>query len=293
VQAVYKDSLLYVITGWSNNGNIGNVQIYNPTTDTWQQGTEVPQASADSWKYEAFGASGSIVGDTIYYIGGARDLCNFNNCFPPVPFLRKGYINPNDPTDITWMVEETDLALGYRQAATIFNDKPIWIGGSVITYNFDGIDYNGSGGVPPVPRVTFYDSFDGSLAQVDGLVPAQMDFRGIAKLSNTEFIIAGGMSGGQEVSNKTYKITISDLGTTQSPALAPLTLFPNPATDEFRIEQAGAYELEIWNLTGQLIQSNTLFGVKTINIASLDKGVYFVKTSNKEGGVRGTKLIVQ
>jgi N-acetylneuraminic acid mutarotase len=68
VQAVWRDSLIYVITGWSNSNNVNNVQIYNPSTDTWTTGTPVPNNS----QYKVFGGSGTIVGDSIYYIGGAR-----------------------------------------------------------------------------------------------------------------------------------------------------------------------------------------------------------------------------
>ncbi|NND95093.1 MAG: hypothetical protein HKN45_09520, partial [Flavobacteriales bacterium] len=56
VQAVWRDSLIYVVTGWSNTQNVEYVQIYNPSIDEWQQGTPVPNGTV----YEAFGASGTI-----------------------------------------------------------------------------------------------------------------------------------------------------------------------------------------------------------------------------------------
>ena len=52
VQAVWKDSLIFVVTGWSNSQNVANVQIYNPSTDTWLAGTSVPNTSHD----KVFGA---------------------------------------------------------------------------------------------------------------------------------------------------------------------------------------------------------------------------------------------
>ena len=36
VQAVWRDSLIFVVTGWSNTANVPNVQIYNPSTDAWR-----------------------------------------------------------------------------------------------------------------------------------------------------------------------------------------------------------------------------------------------------------------
>ena len=40
VQVVWRDSLIYVVTGWSNTNNTNKVQIYNPTTNQWMQGTD-------------------------------------------------------------------------------------------------------------------------------------------------------------------------------------------------------------------------------------------------------------
>ena len=56
VQAVWRDSLIYVISGWSNTANVANVQIYNPSSDTWSNGTSLPNSS----NYKVFGGSGSI-----------------------------------------------------------------------------------------------------------------------------------------------------------------------------------------------------------------------------------------
>ena len=42
VQAVWRDSLIYVITGWSNTGNVPDVQIYDPVSDSWLAGTSTP-----------------------------------------------------------------------------------------------------------------------------------------------------------------------------------------------------------------------------------------------------------
>jgi hypothetical protein len=87
-QCVYKDSLIYVISGWSNSGNVGNIQIYNPELDSWSSGTPLPNSST----YKAFGSSAQIIGDTIFYYGGASTSVNF----PAQKKLRKGIIDAND-----------------------------------------------------------------------------------------------------------------------------------------------------------------------------------------------------
>ena len=43
LQAVYNDSLIYVISGLSNTGNNPNVQIYEPANDNWLTGTPLPK----------------------------------------------------------------------------------------------------------------------------------------------------------------------------------------------------------------------------------------------------------
>ena len=196
VQCVYKDSLIFIVTGWSNNGNKPFVQIYNPSTDTWTSGTNTP----NSYTFTTFGASGYILGDTLYYYGGAG-----GSSFAARKFMRKGYIDPTDPTNITWtlMADAPGLA-SYRAACSGTVNTVFWVGGSSVSYNYDGIAYNGSGGVAPSARVlnfnnvafNYWDDFP----QTYGV----MDLRGIAKLSNNRWIICGGMDSTQSVSNRTF-----------------------------------------------------------------------------------------
>jgi N-acetylneuraminic acid mutarotase len=107
VQAVWNDSLIYVITGWSNTGNIPNVQIYDPANDSWLIGAAVPNNNL----YKAFGASGTIIGNTIYYHGGAVSTGNFSG----QSTLRIGQIDQNNPTQITLTTQAKKL-VSYRDA---------------------------------------------------------------------------------------------------------------------------------------------------------------------------------
>ena len=69
--------------------NIPNVQIYDPTQNIWLSGTPVPGSD-----YRSFGASGTIIGNTIYYFGGATS----NDGFGIQNQVRIGAINPDIPT---------------------------------------------------------------------------------------------------------------------------------------------------------------------------------------------------
>lgn len=245
VQAVWRDSLIYVVSGWSNTANVREVQIYNPTTDTWMAGTPVPNSS--SWK--VFGGSGVIVGDTIYYAGGAKSIGNFG----PTTYFRKGAINPNNPTEITWLGESNNTAKGYRMAAACFEGQPFWIGGAEDSYNFDGIAYNGSGGVAPLGRLLGYNQADGQLTAYGSVISPIMDLRGIAQISDHQYIIAGGMTEGQEVSKQTLLVTIDYIQDT--PYLLEENdasiLFPNPVSDFLQVKIEGIYDVKIYNMLGQ------------------------------------------
>ncbi len=194
VQAVWRDSLIYVVTGWSDKQNVPNVQIYNPSTNSWSVGTPVP----NNHTYKSFGASGTIIGDTIFYFGGA----SMGKYYPIQNILRKGIINPKNPTEISWSYKVIDSAVvGYRMAATSVNNKPHWIGGSTTTYNYNPIAYNGSGGVNPSHRDLYYYR---NQLQYDFINKLPMDLRGIAEINDSTKIIVGGIIENQHISNKVY-----------------------------------------------------------------------------------------
>ncbi len=197
VQAVWNNQLIYLITGWNQMANIPNVQIYDPTQNIWLSGTSVPGD-----EYRSFGASGTIIGNTIYYFGGATSSGGFGIQNQ----LRIGTINPDDPTQITWNSIIPNASInGYRMAATIVNDQLHWVGGSKNTYNFNGIAYDGSGGVPTSQRDLFTET--DTIEWEENTAPQlPMDLRGIADISPTIKYLAGGMSSNQIVTNAIYKL---------------------------------------------------------------------------------------
>ncbi len=194
VQAVWRDSLIYVVTGWSDKHNVPNVQVYNPSDDKWQVGSPVP----DNLQFNSFGASGTIIGDTIYYFGGAR----FERNYPIQNNLRVGVINPTNPTEISWSQSIPDSTVaGYRMAAHQYRNEPIWIGGSEITYNYNGISYLTKEGVPPANRIVRYDVDKKQWFSYDYQLP--MDLRGLGMVPGeaaTHYYLVGGMRENQAVS---------------------------------------------------------------------------------------------
>ena len=285
VQVVWRDSLLYVITGWSNTTNVSNVQLYNPTFNIWQQAT--PVGTGLNWR--VFGASGVVIGDTIYYAGGARP--NFN--FPASSFFRKGYINPENPADITWEGDAEPLALGYRMGAATFGEQAIWIGGSDNTYNFDALAYDGSGVINPLDRIGIYEPATGAWSEIFGFIPAIMDLRGVAELANGEYLIAGGMLANQEVTDQLLKITISDL-TSTDPLLVEATdevlVFPNPTSEQLWLRlqntEVSTANWSLLNASGQVLKTGSvnLTTEAQVSLQGIPDGQYWLQLEWSGGG---------
>ena len=285
VQAVYKDSLIFVVTGWSQNTNVRNVQIYDPAKDEWLSGTPVPNNST----YKAFGASGTILGDTLYYFGGAR----FGNNFPPSNFIRKGHINPDDPTDITWSAELNLNSVIYRPACINGDEQNIiCLGGSNVTYNYNGIAYNGSGGVAPSGSSLIYSGGKLESDNWSGTFPKIMDFRGAAGIRglSTKLITAGGMNENQQVTDTVYEYEYFTVST-KEPSEKELRIFPNPAFDEFRVIFEGKFSMTVFNLFGQKLINNQYVNIGTVSLKDLPEGTFFVKIENESGFEKTQKLI--
>jgi hypothetical protein len=285
VQAVWRDSLIYVVTGWSNNTNTPNVQIYNPSANTWAIGTPVPNTN----NFKAFGASGVIVGDTIYYCGGAKTGTNF----PAASILRKGAINPLNPTQITWTFTNTAPAQGYRMGAATMTGSPIWIGGSATTYNYDGIAYNGTGGVAPLGRILIYDKYYDtfSLSEIFGNVPKIMDLRGAAQIGNDEVVIVGGMAENQMVTNRVGLVNFAFLAKNEEKEDLLGFSYPNPTNDIVKFTMPLVVAVRVFNSKGSLCLEEKSDNIQQISLANLANGIYSIEVTTKNGKVFLEKII--
>ena len=283
VQAVWRDSLIYVVTGWSNTTNFPNVQIYNPSNDEWTVGTSVPNTN----DYKVFGASGAIIGDTIYYLGGAKSSSGFNISNS----LRRGIIDPNDPTNITWSLVPNASENVYRAAALPIGNSIYWIGGSEITYNFNGIAYNGSGGVPPREDLTILmTETDTLITRVPDMfgngMPQVMDLRGIASLNDGgRAIIVGGMMANQQVTDRVFEVDVwTALVANHNITLTKFKISPNPTSNFFILEKEGSFDIQIWDVEGKLFLEKSINGFEEINISNLNSCLLYTSPSPRDRG---------
>jgi N-acetylneuraminic acid mutarotase len=281
VQATWRDSLIYVVTGWSNNNNVPDVQIYDPANDNWLVGTATPNIT----QYKMFGASGVIIGDTIYYNGGVTSGLSFN----ATSYLRMGVINPIDPTVITWsQLQDNPGGNGYRMAAAKYNNRCFWIGGSGTAYNYDGIAYNGSGGVEPHSRILTYQKYWNMWFEGFGSPYGIMDLRGIAQITPTSWIICGGMETGQTVTNRAFLLEFDpQVGGIGENLKESIALYPNPSSDYISLD--GEYEnttYKVFSTTGGMVLKGVLTN-NTIEISALSNGFYQLELSCSKKVTKG------
>jgi hypothetical protein len=278
VQAVWRDSLIYVITGWSNTGNVPNVQIYNPYLNSWEVGTDTPN---DNY-FMAFGASGTILGDTIYYNGGVRGGFNFME----IPFLRKGVIDPNDPTQITWTQEEDNPgASGYRMACSHYESRIFWVGGGDAGYNYNGLAYSNGAGVEPLERILQFEKNWDMWFEGLGSPYGVMDLRGIAQVGPTSWIIAGGMEAGQVVTNKSFRIDFDPIVGSISERTLEVKLYPNPVVDILRLELNNQVQkFVIYNCAGAKVSEGVMV-TGSVDVSKLLSGSYLLLLLDDKGSV--------
>jgi len=270
VQAVYNDSLIFVVTGWSNTANRQEVQIYDTYLNQWQEGTPVPN---DNF-FKAFGASGTIIGDTIYYHGGVSG----SFAFVARTFMRRGYINPNDPTDITWeQLADAPGDAGYRSACSSAGNTAFWIGGAPTAYNYNGIAYDGSGGVDPSARILHFSLFDYQFNDEVSEPYGVMDLRGIAKLSNNRWIICGGMDTNQVVSNRTFllenpSVSVNEMDQDQ--------LKVRYFSDRVVVDLPSEKKSKLMSMDGKILQT---WKQKIVQIErnQLDSGIYLLEFNGR------------
>ncbi len=273
VQCVWRDSLIFVVTGWSNTGNKKDVQIYNTYTNTWQAGTDLPYNN----DFLAFGASGTIIGDTIIYNGGVKG----GTVWASVAKTRIGIIDPNNPTQIAWsLADDNPGAAGYRMACSYHENRAFWVGGAGTAYNYDGLAYSNGAGVEPLERILQFKNdtylYDEGLGTPYGV----MDFRGIAKISDTKWIICGGMESGQTVTNKTFLLEIDPVIAGLEEKDLDLSIFPNPAVDVISFtENKNGSSYVITDMQGRKVKKGLLRN-NSIEISEMISGNYILIINN-------------
>lgn len=212
VQAVWRDSLLFVIGGINEFGAVNKVQIFNPTYGVWNPSSDLPYDP----NFLNFSASGYILEDTIYYYGGAD---------PASPELasnlvRKGIINPEAPNDITWLDPVSAELQNFKGAASGHGKTVFFVGGSIKSYTENGKSLENNQWITPSQHLIEYTPSASPSFQYLETPYKIMDLNGTAKIGGGNWIIAGGIDSLNRYSDKVFLLhnpSLSNIEKAQQP----------------------------------------------------------------------------
>ena len=202
VSGVWSDSLIVLVSGWHDTGNVSDVQIFDPATNQWSASTSIPSAPV-------FGHAGGVAGNTVVYTGGAA-VVDGN---PRYALAQGVWAGALDAGEIEW--DEVESHAGpalYRAAGGSVGGLLVLLGGTDNPYNYHGIGYDG---VPadPLHQLLAYSSLTGDWSQLAPPPVASMDHRNVGVAGGTVFLV-GGMHADQVVTDKVwYASTEMLLGT--------------------------------------------------------------------------------
>jgi hypothetical protein len=102
--------------------------------------------------------------------------------------------------------------------------------------------------------------------------------------------------GGNPKPTISLRVTCNDCETVNvnDPDMNKLTVYPNPATNNFTVNTGNDEKasIQLFNIVGQQVYSETFTGSTTVNVANLHSGVYMLKV-NQNGKVNTTKVVVK
>ena len=201
VSGVWRDSLVFIVSGWHDTDNVRDVQVYDVVHDRWSNATPIPGRGV-------FGHTGGVVGSTIVFIDGAAKQANGAK-YALVSQVWVGHIDPARPTVIRWTAGPPHPGPTlYRAAAATCGTRLIIAGGTANPYNYNGIGYDTR---PSDPLATVLE-IDVSLLAWRTRAPmpvATMDHRGLARVGREGWIV-GGMRASQQVSAGAVPIPLHD-----------------------------------------------------------------------------------
>lgn len=191
ISGVYRDSLIYLVSGWHDTDNVRNVQVYDVVHDRWSAATPIAGLGV-------FGHSGALAGNRIVYIDGARRNATFPR-YVNEPQAWMGTIQPHRPDSIAWRrLTPHPQSVRYRAAAGTCGSFVLFAGGTDDPYNYDGIGYD-SVPAAPLTSVIALDTRTSAWRVLHDAPVATMDHRGLVVRRDTARIV-GGMHDRQLVS---------------------------------------------------------------------------------------------
>ncbi|GAB58611.1 Kelch repeat-containing protein [Rheinheimera nanhaiensis] len=196
VALTYQNRYIYLVSGWSDHGNVNLVQQFDNFTQRWSQATPFPGKPV-------FGLAGAMAGNTMLLCDGVA-LNYYSDKKPSYqsePACYLGIVGDN-ANKIDWrLIAHPTGTARYRMAAINSQidgkDMLVFIGGSTNPYNYNGIGYNGQPSEPDSKVWVFSVAEKRWLKAAD--TTAVMDLRSLIEIDGQIYSV-GGMQSGQQVS---------------------------------------------------------------------------------------------
>ncbi len=196
VAGVRGDRYIYLISGWSNNDAVRNVQVYDAEKNRWLQATPIPGTPV-------FGHAGALVDDKIVYCDGAHKNSSGDPKYIASEECWMGKIDHKNPAKIAWTkLPPHPGKAHYRMAAggSDKDDRVYFSGGTDNPYNYNGIGYDGKPSEPSPVTFAFNLKTDKWETISDKNPYPTMDHRGLVALPQG-LVVIGGMDKAQTVTS--------------------------------------------------------------------------------------------
>ena len=192
VALVHEDRFVYLVSGWSDTGNVNLVQVWDSRDNSWRQAEPWPGAPV-------FGHAGGLVNNRMVICGGARIEYPEKG---PRKFIESeecwlGTIRPDDRYRLDWKsLPPMQGGPRYRAAAAggLFKGEAriVFTGGADRPYNYNGQGYDGEP-ARAFRSVISYNLNAGRWECHEPMPKASMDHRGLI-IAGGDLVLIGGMN---------------------------------------------------------------------------------------------------
>ncbi|MEE2001241.1 galactose oxidase [Alkalimonas sp. MEB108] len=200
----YQDRYVYLIGGWSDDGAVNLVQVFDNFTQQWSQATPMPGKAS-------YGLAGAIVNDHIVFCDGVSlDYQSGARVKATEPACYQGKINARNALRIEWKPIPHPTGEARFRMVAIDSEVDgeavaVFIGGSKTFYHFNGISEQGAKAQPEA-NVWLYSPVKNTWYSAKPTTPV-MDLQGLVKVNNTIYSI-GGMLVDQQVTPQVIQHSI-------------------------------------------------------------------------------------
>ena len=207
----WRDRWIVLVSGWHDNGNVTNVQLYDTKSKLWTAGTKWPDLPV-------FGHAGGLVDDTMVICDGvtATEGSDGKHHYAITSACWQGVLDPQKIGTIRWTRLPAHPGAPLYRAGAVGATRDgiariVFAGGSSRPYNYNGIGYDHQPSEPSAAVFAFHP-WDNAWRSYAPLPVAGMDFRGLVALDQG-YALFGGMRAGQQVSADPIRFTLTPAAT--------------------------------------------------------------------------------